>query len=567
LIRRLLLLLALSPTAARAVPVDGGGRDVSVVLFSTREVRSLTINPIGTDTWTAPCANCVRTPLTGPLHVTSAELFAGGSLRITDDSTGDTRAATGLWHLRRVHRGGPVDVVLTLPSERYVQAVLNAESGAAEPSESLRALAIVVRTYALSGRHYSAAPGHLSADLCDSTQCQALRLGATSSSIDNAVQSTAGETLWFGARRAQSFFSQNCGGLTEDAGAVWPQLSGTPYLRSHPDPYCLRRDTAAWHGEISLAQLTSIARAENWRLPGEIASARVAQRSTSHRVLRIVFTGAEGTTGAVSADALRFGIGRALGWDRVRSDSYDLGIRNGNLVFDGRGHGHGVGLCQTGAAQMASEGKSARDILAFYFPGTTVRIAPDDTGWQDSRAGGIDVHSTRALSSLQTDAITEAWADAQRRFPPHRAIHPRLALAPTTELFRQMTAQPGWALASTRGDRIVLQPSEVLRTNGTGLPELLLHEMLHVLVESECTSRTPLWLREGIVEALAGRNDIARPAISPGAIDDALKRAGSLQAAQRAHRAAAGHVRMLVNRYGFSTVRDWLSSGVPAGVD
>ena len=89
-------------------------------------------------------------------------------------------------------------------------------------------------------------------------------------------------------------------------------------------------------------------------------------------------------TSIVSASALRFGIGRTLGWNLVRSDAYDLGVRNGALVFDGRGHGHGVGLCQEGGAEMAAEGKAVHEILAFYFPGTTVRIAPKATmAWQD----------------------------------------------------------------------------------------------------------------------------------------------------------------------------------------
>ncbi len=178
--------------------------------------------------------------------------------------------------------------------------------------------------------------------------------------------------------RAEVFFSQNCGGLTEDAGAVWPNLRGTPYLRSHADPYCLLRDTAAWHTEVLLALLAEIAHAQGWRLPARVVSARVAERSASHRAIRVAFTGDDGTTANVSATALRFGIGRALGWDRVRSDAYEVGVRNGALVFDGRGHGHGVGLCQAGSTEMATKGKSTREILAFYFPGTTVRIAATD---------------------------------------------------------------------------------------------------------------------------------------------------------------------------------------------
>ena len=271
--------------------------------------------------------------------------------------------------------------MLTLPSERYVAAVLSAEAAPDEPKQSLRALAILARTYALNGIHFTPRPGHLPADLCDSTQCQAMRLGAVSSSIEEATQATAGETLQFGTHYAEVFFSQNCAGLTEDAGAVWPNLRGIPYLRSHPDPYCLRRNSASWHTEVSLSASTKLRKRKAGICRQTSLAARVITRSASHRALRIAFYDSAGNPSIVSASSLRFGIGRSLGWNRVRSDAYDLGVRNGALVFDGHGHGHGVGLCQEGAAQMASEGKNAKEILAFYFPGTTVRITAADHGW------------------------------------------------------------------------------------------------------------------------------------------------------------------------------------------
>jgi stage II sporulation protein D len=563
-----LLLPGLKATAS-----DGGGRDVSVAMFSTHSLRAVTVTPTGPTAWVARCAQCKHEALTAPLHMAGTmEVFAGGMLRVTDDATGDARTAAGLWHLRTGGHDHFADVVLTLPSERYVAAVLNAEAAPDEPAESLRALAILVRTYALNGSHFAAAPGHLAADLCDSTECQAMRLEPASAAIQNAANATAGETLWFRGRRAEVFFSQNCGGLTEDAGAVWPNLGSVPYLRSHADPYCTRRNMSAWHTEVPLAKLAEIARAEGWHVPANIAAAQVTGRSRSHRALRIAFTGSDGASATVPASALRFGVGRALGWDRVRSDAYELTVRgdtrtNGALVFDGRGHGHGVGLCQEGAAEMAAEGKRAREILAFYFPGTAVRILPSDDGWQETRVGTIAVRATEVLSAEPETALEQAWRDAQRRFPPRRAVVPEIVFAPATEVFRQLTAQPGWTLASTRGNTIVLQPEAVLRAHGRSASATLLHEMLHVLVESEAGERAPLWLREGLVEVLADEdaNTISASAMPVDTIDSALSHARSLQESESAHRAAAARVRALVARYGVSTVRGWLSSGVPPG--
>jgi stage II sporulation protein D len=509
---------------------------------------------------------CFHKQLSKSLQITApSEIFAGGKLRAIDDKSGDAQTAAGLWHIRASRQGGEVSVMLTLPSERYVAAVLNAEAAQDEPAQSLQALAIVARTYALNGNHYTPQSGQLAADLCDSTQCQAMRLAPVSAAIEQAVQATAGETLWFGARRAQVFFSQSCGGVTEDAGAVWQKLRGHPYLSSHADPYCIRRDKAAWHAEIPLTDFVTVAHAEGWHIPAGIVAAHVEERSASHRAIRIAFSDSNGVQSLLAASALRFGIGRALGWNRLRSDAYDLGLRNGALIFDGHGHGHGVGLCQSGAAEMASEGKDAASILSFYFPGTATRITPRDEGWHEEQIGPVAMQSTSVPSSGQNSAIQRAWDEAQRRFPPHKPIAPRIVVAPTTELFRQMTAQPGWALASTSGNRIVLQPESVLRVHGRNVPETLLHEMLHVLVEAESSQRAPLWLREGLVEALAGEANIATSSLTADAIESALTRADSWSESEQAHRAAAARVRALIARYGISTVRGWLSSGPPAG--
>jgi stage II sporulation protein D len=498
------------------------------------------------------------------------DVLAGGTLRITDSASGEQRTATGLWHLRASGRDHQIDVILTLPSERYVAAVLSAEAAPDEPAQSLRALAVLARTYALDGAHYTAAPGHLAANLCDSTECQAMLPGRVSPAIENATQATAGETLWFGGHRAEVFFSQNCGGMTEDGGAIWPRLSGVPYLRSHVDPYCVRRDTARWHAEVPLTKLATIAQAEGWRLPANLVAASAKERSASHRVLRVTLTGSAGDTMVVSASALRFGIGRTLGWNLVRSDAYEVGVRHDTLVFDGRGHGHGVGLCQDGAMQMAAEGKTERDILAFYFPQTEVRILAGDRGWQETQLGSIVLRATQPLTAERKAVLEKTWTEAKSRLPPQRAITPEIVFAPTTEVFRQITSQPGWAMASTQGGTIVLQPDAVLFAPRRNASATMLHEMLHVLVEAESNERTPLWLREGLVEALtneASSTTNVAPAnpISVGTIDSLLAQADSLRASEQAHRAATARVRSLIARYGLSAVRGWLSSGVPSG--
>jgi stage II sporulation protein D len=72
----------------------------------------------------------------------------------------------------------------------------------------------------------------------------------------------------------------------------------------------------------------------------------------------------------MSASTFRFAVDRELGWDKIRSDLYEVRGTGDHIIFSGRGSGHGVGLCQTGAEEMARQGKSYREILSFYYPGT-----------------------------------------------------------------------------------------------------------------------------------------------------------------------------------------------------
>jgi stage II sporulation protein D len=548
-------------------PIDGGGRDVSVVMFSTHPVRSVTVTPVGNEAWKASCAACTHEPLRAALKVQGGiEVFAGGTLRVTDDASGETRMAAGLWHLLGSATRQEVDVQLTLPSERYVASVVGAEAAKGEPAESLRVMAILARTYALNGTHFHAQPGHLTAELCDSTQCEVMSSGPVSAAVAEAVRATAGETLWFEGKRAEVYFSQSCGGLTEEAGEVWPSLRGALYLQSHADPYCLRRGSDAWHAEVPLSAFAEIAKREGWRVPEPIVSAGIDKRSVSHRALRVYFAGDDGEKVYVAGSSLRFGVGRALGWNQVRSDWYELGVRNGALVFDGRGHGHGVGLCQVGAKEMAVEGRSAREILAFYFPGTAVRIQTTDEGWQQVQVGPLTVRSTEMILDERKNDLQTAWSEAQRRFPVQRPPSPQIVITPTTEVFRQLTGQPGWALASTIGSSIVLQPDAVLRAHGRDAANTMLHEMLHVLVESEVSDRAPLWLREGLVEELAGEARGGTSTMTVAAMEASLRQSTSLEASEQAHAAAGARVHELIGRYGLPAVRGWLASGVPAGV-
>src|SRR5258708_29209937 len=95
----------------------------------------------------------------------------------------------------------------------------------------------------------------------------------------------------------------------------------------------------------------------------------------------------------VSASSFRFAVNRALGWNKIRSDLYDLRNDGDHILFSGRGSGHGVGLCQAGAEEMARQGKDYKQILNFYFPGTHLwKTSADD--WRKRTSERFELIST-----------------------------------------------------------------------------------------------------------------------------------------------------------------------------
>jgi stage II sporulation protein D len=273
-----------------------------------------------------------------------------------------------------------------------------------------------------------------------------------------------------------------------------------------------------------------------------------------------------GAPAELSATSFRFAVDRALGWNQMRSDWYTVSVFGVALEMKGRGYGHGVGLCQAGAYEMAAEGHSDTEILIFYFPGAVAGITAAGDGWHSVAGAGWTLLTTGHASELVAEG-NGAWAKAQSLFGSAAAA-PTVEELPSTELFRQTTGEPGWMLASTRGSDVFLQPAAVRQNNG-GTEALLLHEFLHVLVEQQAGENAPLWLREGLVETLAGsdKTDLEFRGVMPAKeLDAALAHPADAAASRQAHAVAARMAALLCTRYGMAAVRDFLRNGVPMEV-
>jgi len=540
---------------AATAPAPQSARELTVELFSTRTLKSLTVTPLGQQVEWAP--DGLRLSSGTPVK----QISLGGSFRVRA-GPGDPQeiSAAGRWTI--AWRRDGLRVLLTLPSEDYVIAALNGEAAPDEPMASLKAMAISIRTFAMENASRHNAEGF---GLCDSTHCQALRLGKARPEVERAVRETAGETLWFGGRRAHVYYTQHCGGMSEAAAGVWPAEHAAYLAGNHADPYCLRRSPAEWRARIDLARLSTIFRAQGWQTPSPISAIRVTRRSATGRAELLEVTG-RGAPAELSASSFRFAVDRALGWNQMRSDWYTVSLSGVALEMKGRGYGHGVGLCQAGAWQMAAEGHSDTEILSFYFPGAVAGITPAGDGWRSVAGVGWTLLTTGPAGGLVAEG-NAAWAKAQSLFGSP-ADAPTVEELPSTELFRQTTGEPGWMLASTRGSHVFLQPAAVRQNNG-GTEALLLHEFLHVLVEQQAGEKTPLWLREGLVEILANSGKtgsefwVAMPAKE---LDAALAHPADAAASRQAHQVAARMAALLCTRYGMAAVRDFLRNGVPIEV-
>lgn len=181
------------------------------------------------------------------------------------------------------------------------------------------------------------------------------------------------------------------------------------------------------------------------------------------------------------------------------------------------------------------------------------------------------MESSDAGDAAYHPVIAHALAKAESRsgLAPGTTIAVRAYRS--TPAFRDATLAPGWVAAFTEGDQIALQPLRVLAVRKL-LSATLLHEFLHALVEEQATAHTPLWLREGLVEAwsfsvrLGNPRHRPKPALTPESIDEKLAHASNEAESEAAHRAAGWYAQQLLDRFGRAQVLEWMRVGVPQSV-
>jgi stage II sporulation protein D len=231
-----------------------------------------------------------------------------------------TRAYLGALTLTSTH--GQLVPIIVMPVESAVASIVQAESPPHASLEALKAQAVVSRSYLLANLG-----SHLTYDSCDTTHCQFLRSPPPPGSADAlATRATAGIVLtWRPSPESPllivpAMYARSCGGHTR----AHPSGPGTYPFYPVACSFCLRHP-------------------ERWQR--ELASSAPPQ-----------------------SEQQRLAWNRSHGWSAIPSNSYS----NISGHLSGRGNGHGVGLCQLGAADMAAHGASYEKIVAHFFPNTTL---------------------------------------------------------------------------------------------------------------------------------------------------------------------------------------------------
>src|SRR5689334_16187836 len=261
------------------------------------------------------------------------------------------------------------NVTRKMPLEDYVLHVVANEASVEDQPEALKALAITARTYALKnlGRHHD--QGY---DFCSTTHCQRFESVVSRPDLAAAVKGTAGLVLRDDKGQIiDAYFSASCGGATANLKSLWGD-DAPPYLRGVRDDYCTTGPHYRWTDVIDSAQLANALRSDSRTDVGQnIRELTVAQYDQTGRAELIEITGDRRRT--ISGWEFKLIVGRALGWNVLKSSRFNISRSGSQFVFHGGGFGHGLGLCQEGSHVMAQRGQSYQQILAYYFPGTSTR--------------------------------------------------------------------------------------------------------------------------------------------------------------------------------------------------
>ena len=355
-------------------PLSAGAGETIRVLLKDDQQR-VEIRTGGEATFTNGRGEPVPLDVTPPLHIdvdagavrVNGVTIADPLLRISDinDEMQIDGLKVGGDLSVTVKQGNLLSIVAILDLEEYLKGVVPLEASPKWELEVLKAQAIAARTYALYNKKMQAGSDYdVTADVYSQVYSGS---GPRSEVSDRAVDETAGLVMTYKGKLINAMFHGCCGGKTEDSEAVFGAPS-VEYLKSVEGMCPPDGPKMQWEKWLSAGEIRRALEKSGYRL-GKIKDIKVAARSNSKRVTRLLILHSRGQL-ALKGNDFR----KSIGWDVVPSTLFTVKKTKDRYHFKGKGSGHGVGLCQLGARQMALQGKGFEEILHHYY--TNVEIEP-----------------------------------------------------------------------------------------------------------------------------------------------------------------------------------------------
>ena len=327
--------------------------------------------------------------------ITRSTLFAEASFILYDVVIGidfhwqQKRTLKFAGGLKFIVEGDCITAVNCIGMENYLLSVISSEMKSSSSLELLKAHAVISRSWLLARmeeRKSGGAAPHREFDVCADDHCQRYQglAMAVGESVRRAIDQTWGQVLRYRGALCDTRYSKCCGGRTELYSTCWEDKD-FPYLQSVEDRFCdcehseilpqvlndydmRTMDFHDWTVRYSREELSTLVHRRTGVDYGEILSLEPVERGPSGRIKYLRINGAKHSSVIGKELAIR----RALSETHLKSSAFEVTADGDFFVFRGRGWGHGVGLCQIGAAVMASEGYDYRQILSHYYVGAEV---------------------------------------------------------------------------------------------------------------------------------------------------------------------------------------------------
>lgn len=280
----------------------------------------------------------------------------------------------------RDNADGTQTAINTIDLEEYLCSVISSEMNANSPMELLKAHTVISRSWALRA---IAKPNHDGFDVCADDHCQRYEgLRRMNERAVEAVRATRGQVLMYNDEICDCRYYKCCGGKTEIWRTCWEDID-VPYIQSvtcdyckSPSPKVLRlvlndydqetKDFRDWKVTYTDEELDAVIAEKSGIDFGHIEAIEPLHQGASGRIDSLRIVGTKHTEIIGKELKIRYWLSKSC----LYSSWFDVTHENGVWTLTGHGWGHGAGLCQIGAAVMASEGHSYEEILHYYYAGS-----------------------------------------------------------------------------------------------------------------------------------------------------------------------------------------------------